>query len=214
MTDDLQQATRLYLVTPPVIDLASFPATLDTALAAADIAAVLIAGPTKEHEMMSIAEVLVPLIQSHGAAALIEDHTRVVGRTDADGVHISGSIDELRSAVERFRPKRIVGAGNLFDRHSAMQAGEAGVDYVFFGKPHGDIRPEPHPKNIALAEWWSKIFEVPAVVMAGSDIASLAETVATGAEFVALNSACWNHPGGPAAAIARARELLATRAVA
>ena len=214
MTDDPKLPTRLYLVTPLHIDLTLFSVELEKALSAADIAAVLIAGLAEEQEMVSVVEALVPLVQSYGAAALIENHSGVAARTKADGVHISGSKGELQSAIERFRPQQIVGAGGLDNRHAAMQAGECGVDYVFFGRPHGDIRPEPHPKNIALAEWWSSIFEIPAVVMAGQDITSVADVAATGAEFVALQSACWNYDGGPAEAVAYAEELAGAKQVA
>ena len=212
MTDDPQLPTRLYLVTPPNVDLASFSIELEKALSAADIAAVLIAG--QANDMVPVADVLVPLVQSHGAAALIENNCGVAARTNADGVHVSGSKTELQSAIERFRPQQIVGAGELDNRHAAMQAGECGVDYVFFGRPHGDIRPEPHPKNITLAEWWSSIFEIPAVVMTGQDITSVADAAATGAEFVALQSACWDYDGGPAEAVARAKELASAEQVA
>ena len=214
MMDDSQLPTRLYLVTPLKFELASFSVELDKALSAADIAAVLIAGLAEEQDMVPVAEALVPLVQSHGAAALIENKSGIAARANADGVHISGSKNELQSAIERFRPQHIVGAGGLDNRHAAMQAGECGADYVFFGRPHGDIRPEPHPKNIALAEWWSSIFEIPAVVMAGQDITSVADAAATGAEFVALQSACWDYDGGPAEAVARARELASAKQVA
>ncbi len=210
MTEDHRQAARLYLVTPAAIDLDAFPPLLEAALDAGDIAAVLIAGIEEEHEMAAIAERLVPPIQDRGAAALIENHTRVAGRTGADGVHITGGTGELKAALERFRPQKIVGASALSGRHAAMQAGEAGADYVFFGRPHGDIRPEPHPKNIALAEWWCALTEVPAVVMAGSAIESVADAAATGAEFIALHNACWVHPGGPAEAIAKAADIVSS----
>ena len=134
MRDERHQPARLYLVTPLYVDLALFPAELEKALSAADIAAVLIAGPAEEDNMMPLAEALVPLVQSHGAAALIENDIRVAGHTNADGVHISGSKSDLQSAIERFRPQHIVGAGGLGDRHAAMQAGECGADYVFFWK--------------------------------------------------------------------------------
>jgi len=210
MAEENRQPARLYLVTPAEFDPASLPSQLEAALGAGDIAAVLIAAGGEEHEMAAIAERLVPLIQDHGAAALIENHTRIAGRTGADGVHVSGGFGELKTVLERFRPQKIVGAGALSGRHAAMQAGEAGADYVFFGKPHGDIRPEPHPKNIALAQWWCALVEVPAVVMAGSAIASVAEAAATGAEFVALHRACWAHPGGPAEGIAMAAEIISS----
>ena len=123
----------------------------------------------------------------------------------ADGVHIEGGIEDLRLAVESFRPKRIVGAGNLHSRHAAMEAGELDVDYLFFGRPHGDTHDAPHPKALDLAEWWSELMQIPAVIMAGRSLESVAEAAATGAAFVALHDAVWSHAGGPGEAVRLAR---------
>ena len=204
---------RLYLVTPPELELQSFPEHLDAALSAGDVAAVLIAGYPQEHDMAPVAEALVPLIQSHGAAALVENHSRIASRCGADGVHVTGSYTDLTGMMERLKPDMIVGAGSVRTRHSAMQAGETGADYVFFGKPHGDIRPEAHHKNLDLAEWWCDIVQVPAVVMAGSAIDSVKEVAATRAEFIALHQACWAHPAGPARAVTEALELILSERV-
>jgi thiamine-phosphate pyrophosphorylase len=194
------EGTRLFLVTPRRIDAAYFPARLAEALAAGDVAAVLLAS---EAEADTIAA-LVPVIQQAGAAAIVMDDTRVAGRVNADGVHIEGGIAELRIAVESFRPKRIVGAGRLDSRDAAMEAGEFGVDYVFFGRPHGDTHDSPHPKALELGEWWSEVMQIPAVVMAGRSLASIAEVATAGAEFVGVGEAVWSHPDGAAAAISAA----------
>ncbi len=208
MPESAQQSARLYLVTPGILDLSAFQMRLEEALEAGDVAAVLIAGIEEEHEMAAAAEALVPVIQSHGAAALLENHVRVAARTGADGVHVSGGLGDLKNAVERLKPRMIVGAGAVMNRHAAMQAGEAGADYVFFGRPHGDIRPQAHHKNLDLAAWWSEIVEVPAVVMAGSAVESVADAAATGADFIALHEACWSHPDGPGAAVREALDLI------
>jgi len=126
----------------------------------------------------------------------------------ADGVHITTGLADLRLAVESFKPKRIVGAGNLTTRHAAMEAGETSVDYLFFGHPHGDTHDAPHPKALALAEWWSELMEIPAVIMAGRAVESVREAAATGADFVALNSAVWSHSKGPGEAVREAIALL------
>ncbi len=202
MTDDAEPA-RLFLVTPPAVDLELCPALLSEALEAAEVAAVLIAGGEEA------AGKLVPLVQAGGAAALVLDDTRVAGRTKADGVHVATGIGDLRAAVEAFRPKRTVGAGNLHTRHAAMEAGEIGADYVLFGRPHGDTHDEPHPRALDLAEWWSELMEVPAVVVAGRALDSAAEAAATGAAFVALHNAIWSYPGGPGEAVRRAAAILA-----
>ena len=203
MTDSTE-GTRLFLVTPPRIDAASFAPLLAEALVAGDVAAVLIAS----HGGADAIGPLVSLIQAKGAAALVTDDTRLAGHVGADGVHVEGGIADLRLAVESFRPKRIVGAGNLHSRHAAMEAAELDVDYLFFGLPHGDTHDAPHPKALDLAEWWSELMQIPAVIMAGRTLGSVAEAAATGAAFVALHDAVWSHHGGPAEAVRLAQAML------
>lgn len=193
---------RLMLVIPADADAATFPSLLNAALGGGDVAAVLLA-PAAEP-----AGALVPIVQQAGAAALVIDDTRLAGHLRADGVQITSGVADLRMAVDSFRPKRIVGASALTTRHAAMEAGEIGVDYVFFGRPHGDTHDAPHPKALDLAEWWSDLMEVPAVIMAGSSLESVAEAAATGAAFVAVGKAIWTHPEGAAAAVAQAQAAL------
>jgi thiamine-phosphate pyrophosphorylase len=209
--NDAAAVTRLFLVAPPRIDAERFAPLLAEALAAGDVAAVLLASEAGGKAAEAIAATLVPVIQSAGAAALIADDTRLAGHVKADGVHIETGLDDLRLAVASFRPKRIVGAGNLTSRHAAMEAGDLDPDYLFFGRPHGDTHNAPHPQALALAEWWSELTAVPAVVMAGRSLDSVAEAAATGAAFVAVHDAVWLHAGGPGDAVRLAQAALGQR---
>ncbi len=201
---DRAESTRLFLVTPPEIDATSFLPRLGEALVAGDVAAVLITTATE-----SGLEALVSAIQEGGAAALVAGDTRLAGRAKADGVQIDSSLEDLKLAIASFRPKRIVGAGNIASRHAAMEAGETGADYIFFGRPHGDTHDAAHPKALDLAEWWSELMAIPAVVMAGRTLDSVGEAAATGAAFVALGDAVWSHPAGPGEAVRAAIAILA-----
>ena len=205
---ELPERTRLFLVAPAAPG-DGFAALLEEALAAGDVAAVLIGSGASDGAAEACAKHLVPIVQSAGAAALIAEHTRIAGRLDADGVQVGGGPGDLRAAAQSFRPKRIVGAAGLYSRHAAMEAGEADIDYVFFGRPHGDIRDEPHPKALALAQWWSELMEMPAVVMSGRAPESVAMAAATGAAFVGVNDAVWAYPAGPAEGVRRALAHLA-----
>ena len=207
MTDTAETA-RLYLVAPPRIELAGFVPRLEAALGSGDVAAVLLGVEDAGEDMLAP---LVQTIQRAGAAALVADDTRLAGHVKADGVHISGGLDELRLAVDSFRPKRIVGAGGLSSRHAAMQAAELDIDYVFFGHPHRDTHDAAHPKAVELAEWWSELMQVPAVLMAGRSLDSVAEAAATGADFVALHAAVWSHSQGPGEAVRQAAATLAQK---
>ena len=127
----------------------------------------------------------------------------------ADGVQSARASRICGSRCESFRPKRIVGAGNLHSRHDAMEAGELGVDYLFFGRPHGDTHDAPHPKALDLAEWWSELMQMPAVIMAGR---SARQRRRGGRDRRGLRRAARRRlvaSGGPAEAVALAQAALA-----
>lgn len=201
--------SRLFLITPRTLDVEAFAAALPDALAGGDVASLLIAfDGADEHSMQHAAEVLTPVAQEAGVAVIVLNDTRAAGRARADGVQIDTGDDDLDLALESFHPNRIVGAAGIKDRHTAMTIGDTDSDYIFFGMPQLEEHPEPHRKNIDFGEWWAEVFEVPCVVMAGSDPSSVRTIAETGAEFVAVRAAVWEHSEGPRKAIAEANEVL------
>lgn len=201
--------TRLCLVTPQTVDPAAFAGVLKAALAAGDVATLFIDSGTTEEERQHVAEALVPVAQAAGVAALVANDTRLLGRANADGLHVDTGSADLKAARDRFRDKKIVGAGSIRSRHEAMELGEREPDYLFFGRLDGDTRDEIFPKALDLAAWWSGLFEIPAIVMGGRALGSVTAAAEAGIEFIALRSAVWDHPEGPAAAVAEANRLLA-----
>lgn len=200
---------RLFLITPRIVDAAALAPQLEAALAAGDVASLLIApDAVSENDLQAIAETLVPIAQKHDVAALVLGNSRVMGRARADGIHIEGGETALKEAVEALQPKSIVGAGNLRARHEAMEAGEAGADYIFFGLLDLEEGDEAHRKTIDLGAWWADLFEPPCVLLSGRSMASVEACARTGADFVAVRAAAWEHPDGPAAAIAEANAIL------
>ncbi|HVI27771.1 thiamine phosphate synthase [Hansschlegelia sp.] len=199
-------ATRLMLITPELAEIEAFEPMLRAALAAGDIAAVVIRlAPADERARLARAKTLVQTVQDAGAAALlagdgVED---IVGKSGADGLQANAG-DGFRELIERFKPEKIVGAVAQGARDDAMEAGEAGADYVLFGDPS---REEAFETTLERVSWWVPIFEVPCVGLARSidDVAALA---AADAEFAALGDAVWRHEEGPAAAVASAEAML------
>lgn len=182
--------------------------TLDKALTAGDIASVILDnGKTDEASFQSFATLAVGKIQAAGAAAIILNDTRTAGRVGADGVHIEGSLADIADAVERYTPKMIVGTGNVKERHTALEVGELQPDYMFFGKIGADTKPEAHPRNLSLAEWWAAMVEIPAILQAGAKLDDLAACFATHAEFIALGTAVFSAED-PAQVIADANRQL------
>ncbi|MFD1745209.1 thiamine phosphate synthase [Rhizobium helianthi] len=204
---------RLVLIVPDGEDEAALAEELGHALRGGDVASVIIPQyGLNDSAFQARAEKLVPIVQAVGAAALICGDSRIAGRVKADGLHLTGSLEELGEAIEKFTPKLIVGSAAAKDRHAALEVGELRPDYIFFGRIDGDIKPEAHPKNLALAEWWASMVEIPCITMGGTQLASVEEVAATGAEFVALREAVFSNPAGAAAAVAEANAILDEKA--
>ena len=117
----------------------------------------------------------------------------------------------LSQLLGSFEDLEVVGTAS--DGREALDVvGELRPDYIFFGKLDGDIKPEAHPKNLALGEWWASMIEIPCIVMGGTDLSSALAVAEAGAEFVALRSAVFSHPEGSAAAVAAVNALLDEKA--
>ncbi|WP_454286115.1 thiamine phosphate synthase [Rhizobium arsenicireducens] len=204
---------RLVLIVPDIADAEAKARAVGDALKGGDVASVIIPQyGLDDAAFQKHAELLVPLIQDVGAAALVADNSRVAGRAQADGLHISGNAAALAEAIEKHVPKMIVGGGNAMDRHHALEIGEVQPDYIFFGKLDGDIKPDAHSKNLALGEWWSSLIAIPSIVMGGQDPASALAVAETGVEFVALREAVFADPAMAATVVARVNAELDEKA--
>jgi thiamine-phosphate pyrophosphorylase len=182
---------RLYFITPAVTEAETFALTLEPALEAGDVAAVLLRlADADERSQINRIKAIAPLVQQHNAALLIGGHSELVARSGADGAHLTG-IDAITDGLGKLKPDWIVGAGGLEIRHDAMAAAEGGADYVMFGEP--DERGE-RPSFDAILErvsWWAEVFEAPCVAFAGS-LDEIAALVEAGADFIALGDWLWN----------------------
>lgn len=200
---------RLVLVTTPLSDEGALEA-LRRALSGGDVASVLIDPAGRENTVFqTYAEPLVAAAQEAGVAAIIIDDTRCAGRLKADGVHLTqGDAAALAEATSSYQPKLIVGASGFETRHGALEAGEAGPDYILFGRLGQDGDEVPHAKTLSMAEWWSAMVEIPCIALGARDVESVADVARTGAEFVALGAAVFAEPGKEAERVARANAIL------
>jgi thiamine-phosphate pyrophosphorylase len=199
---------RLYLVTPQLADGASFADTINAALAAGDVAAVLLRlSETDERTLINTTKSIAAVVQRRNVALLLDGRPDLVARAGADGAHLTG-IDALRAALPALKPDRIAGAAGLRSRHDAMLAGETDADYVMFGEPDRRGNRPPLPALEERLAWWAELFQPPCIGYAANadEIRPLAQT---GADFIALGDWIWTQPGGGEAAVAAAAQILA-----
>jgi thiamine-phosphate pyrophosphorylase len=197
--DEKRAPPPLYLMTPPVADPDAVANDLADALNATDIAAVLLRlADGDESAQLDRIKALRILIQSNGAALLLDGHAELCARGETDGAHLTG-IDAFTAATPVLKPARIAGCGGLNTRHDAMLAGEAGADYVMFGEPDADGRRPSFDAILERVAWWTETLTIPCVGYA-ANLDEGEALVGAGADFIALGENIWRDARAVAAA--------------
>ncbi len=197
-------ACRLYLVTPPHLDPVAFRDPLAAALDAGDVGAVQLRLKDVDDDAIRRAVALLrPVVQSRDVAFLLNDRPDLARATGCDGAHVGQADIKVREARRILGPDLTLGVSCHGSRDLAMEGGEAGADYVAFGAffPTGTKADAPVEAEPEILAWWSEIMELPSVAIGGITPANCAPLVQAGADFLAVVSAVWNHPEGPAAGV-------------
>ncbi len=198
---------QLYLVSP-LETSGSFPDQLRSALGAGPVAAFQFrVKGLDQHEAARLAEPLQSICADHDVAFIVNDNIALAKRLGADGVHLGQGDGEPGEARRVLGPDAQIGVTCHNSRHLAMEAGEAGANYVAFGAffptttKHVDHVAEPE-----ILTWWQGLFELPCVAIGGITAANARALANAGADFFAVSGAVWAHGAGPDVAV---RELLA-----
>ena len=205
----MSERCRLYLITPPKLELRTFADDVKRALSGGDVASFqLRLKDVSDDEIRRAAETLMPIVQRAGAAFILNDRPDLAHALRCDGVHVGqddASYDDARAAMGR---DAIVGVTCHDSRHLAMEAAEAGADYVAFGAffPTATKEAKTHA-DIELLQWWAELMVVPCVAIGGITVDNAAPLVEAGADFLAVSSGVWNHAEGPETAVKRFNAL-------
>ena len=201
---------RLYLISPPKISAANFLSPLKEALKGGDVASFqLRLKHVGDDEIRRAVDLLRPVVQAHGAAFILNDRPDLAAELGCDGVHVGqedASYGEARAAL----PEGIVGVTCHDSRHLAMEAAEAGADYIAFGAFFPTQTKDPKSSaDIELLRWWSEVMVVPSVAIGGITVQNAPLLVEAGADFLAISAGVWEHSQGPAEAVRQFNALFA-----
>ena len=199
---------QLYLISP--LDVGGdFPERLKAALGAGAVSAFQFrVKGVDQHEAAGLAEPLQRVCAEHDVAFIVNDDMKLAKRLGADGVHL-GKAMTIPERRRLLGPGAQIGVTCHDSRHLAMEAGEAGADYVAFGAFYPSATKETyHRPEPEILSWWSTMFELPCVAIGGITPDNARPLVDAGADFLAVLSAVWAHPEGPAAAVSAFETML------
>jgi thiamine-phosphate pyrophosphorylase len=204
---------KLYLISPQDV-AGAFPDRLKAALEPGIATAFqLRVKDIEEHELARLAEPLQRICADANVAFIVNDSMALAKRIGADGVHLGQSDGDVREARALLGPAAQIGKTCHDSRHFAMEAGEAGADYVAFGAFYETTtKPSHYRPDPSILSWWSTLFEIPCVAIGGITPDNARPLVDAGADFVAVCQAVWGKDDTAAAVRAFADVLSAPSA--
>ena len=187
--------TQLYLISP--LDVSGdFPQRLERALEAGKGVVTAFQFRVKgldQHEAAVLAEPLQAICAAHEVAFIVNDSIALAKRLKADGVHLGQKDGDVREAREELGKEAQIGVTCHASRHLALEAGEAGADYVAFGAFFpSQTKETEHRAETALLEWWNEMVEIPSVAIGGITPENCRPLVEAGADFLAVSGAVWS----------------------
>lgn len=190
-------------MTPANFEPRVFARALAAALDAGDVACLqLRLKDVSDDKVLRAADALMPICMRHEVAFIVNDRPDLALKSGADGVHVGQQDTSYAEARRILGEDKIVGVTCHDSRHLAIEAAEAGADYVAFGAffPTSTkaAKGKPDPE---ILRWWSEIMTVPCVAIGGIKVENCGKLVEAGADFIAVVTGVWDYPKGPAEAV-------------
>ncbi len=204
-----RSSCQLYLISPQEVG-GGFPDRLRASLDGGPVAAFqLRVKNVDQHELARLAEPLQRICADREVAFIVNDDMSLAKRLGADGVHLGQKDGSVADARALLGPSAQIGVTCHDSRHLAMEAGEAGADYVAFGAFYPTTtKPSEYRADPSILGWWSTLFTIPCVAIGGITPANARQLIEAGADFLAVCQAVWG-ADDPAAAVARFAEVMA-----
>jgi thiamine-phosphate pyrophosphorylase len=195
---------ELYLISPAQLpEPQDFVAVLESALAGGPVAAFqLRLKNVPDKTIIETANFLKPVLAAAGTALIMNDRADLAAMVQADGVHLGQSDGSVAHARSLLGTEAQIGVTCHDSRHLAMEAGEAGADYVAFGAFYPtDTKTVMHHPAPDILTWWSGVMEIPCVAIGGITVENAGTLVAAGADFLAVSAGVWRYDAGARAAV-------------
>ncbi|HYN54142.1 MAG TPA: thiamine phosphate synthase, partial [Methylotenera sp.] len=139
------------------------------------------------------ARAILPLCRQYQVPFIINDSIKLCLTLDADGVHLGGDDGNLIEARARLGTNKILGAScyNRFDL--ALNAQQAGANYVAFGACFvSSTKPNAPVASLDLFKLAKSQLSIPAVAIGGITLENAALVIEAGASSIAVINAIFN----------------------
>ena len=207
---DKKVLTKLYLISPPNINVNEFIFSLDDVLNTGLVSCFqLRLKNVKDEDIIESSKALKPICNKYHVPFILNDRLDLVNKVEADGVHLGEDDGSILEARKLLGPKAIIGASCYNSKHLAMEAAEEGADYVAFGAFFDTITKDPKTKaDINIIKDWTLISNIPCVAIGGINSSNCKELVDAGADFIAVVGSIWSKNDDPKSAVNKFKSII------
>ena len=207
---DKKVLTKLYLISPPNINVNEFIFSLDDVLNTGLVSCFqLRLKNVKDEDIIESSKALKPICNKYHVPFILNDRLDLVNKVEADGVHLGEGDGSILEARKLLGPKAIIGASCYNSKHLAMEAAEEGADYVAFGAFFDTITKDPKTKaDMNIIKDWTLISNIPCVAIGGINSSNCKELVDVGVDFIAVVGSIWNKNDDPKSAVNKFKSII------
>jgi len=205
-----KSSTKLYLITPSKININKFSVSLDEVLKTSLVSCLqLRLKDVKDKDIIEAARILKPICNNYDVPFILNDRLDLVRELEVDGVHLGQEDASISEARKLLGPNAIIGASCYNSKHQAMEAAEAGANYVAFGAFFDTKTKNPKTRaKINTIKDWVFISDVPCVAIGGINPSNCIELVSAGVDFLAVIGCIWNSNEDPKSAINKFKKII------
>ena len=202
--------TKLYLITPSKININKFSVSLDEVLKTSLVSCLqLRLKDVKDKDIIEAARILKPICSNYNVPFILNDRLDLVRELETDGVHLGQEDASISEARKLLGPNAIIGASCYNSKHQAMEAAEAGANYVAFGAFFDTKTKNSKTRaKINTIKDWVFISNVPCVAIGGINPSNCIELVSAGVDFLAVIGCIWNSNEDPKSAINKFKKII------
>ena len=181
----------LYAITPDALNLAALLPPLEACIAGGVRIVQYRNKMSAPHA--EILGALIPLCRRHGVTLIVNDDIALAQL--ADGVHLGKDDGDIATARQRLGPDKIIGVSCYNSLPAALQAQQAGADYVAFGSVFtSSTKPQAPRASLELLREAKAQLHIPIVAIGGITLQNAPLAIAAGADAVAVISSVFGTP--------------------
>ena len=200
----------IYLISPPKIDIKTFPGTLSKVLDTQMVNIFQLRLKNyKDLDLIKITSLLYKICKKKNVTFILNDRVDIAKKLNVDGVHVGKEDGSIKSARNILGNLKIIGSSCYNNRNLSIKSQNLGANYLAFGAFFKTYTKE-NTNKIVLSGLKNirKNIDIPIVGIGGLNKYNIKKLIFLKPNFLAFCSSIWNTQNRPQIEIKSIKNVL------